>query len=86
MDQKKILWIVLSVSLLLVVVLGIGLIWLRPVEAPVVRGDGSLTPGQNSGGGFDAIELIRGGEGFPGLEPAAETGDQDFVAVEGDSL
>ncbi|MDR1894789.1 MAG: SPOR domain-containing protein [Spirochaetales bacterium] len=86
MDQKKILWIILSISLLLVVVMGIGLIWLRPVETMAGGGDGSLAAGRSSEGNFDAIELIREQEGFPGLEPGAESRGEDFVAVEGEGL
>lgn len=84
MEQKKILWIILSVALFLVVVLGIGLIWLRPVTEGVPAADGSAETADTTGSGFDAIEYIREGDGFPGLEKTEPRKADDFIAVAGE--
>lgn len=85
MEQKKILWIILSVSLFLVVVLGIGLIWLRPVEGSGAVADGSLPGSGGTVREFDAIEYIREGEVFPGLEAPEQPETSDgFVATSGE--
>jgi len=86
MEQKKILWIILSVALFLVVILGIGLIWFRPVTpgAPAVQGEGQTA--EAAGAGFDAIEYIREGDGFPGIEKTEPGETQDFVAVAGEMV
>ncbi|MBI9101040.1 MAG: SPOR domain-containing protein [Spirochaetales bacterium] len=84
MEQKKILWIILAVVVFVVVVLGAGLIWFRPAD--VSTADGSAENPDAAGAGFDAIEYIREGEGFPGIEREAseETSEDGFIAVSGE--
>lgn len=82
MEQKKILWVMMSVALLLIVLLTAGLIWLKPAggDFPVAGG----TSGEVAAAGtpFDAIEYIREGEMVGLVETEPEAGE--FVAVTGD--
>lgn len=81
MEQKKILWVMMSVALLLVVLLSVGMIWLRPSQGALPLADGSQEPAQ-AAGRFDAIEYIREGDIVGLEEPAAA--EEDFVAVAGE--
>jgi len=82
MEQKKILWVMMSVALLLIVLLTAGLIWLKPAggDFPVAGG----TSGEVAAAGtrFDAIEYIREGEMVGLVETEKPAGE--FVAVTGD--
>lgn len=88
MEQQKILWIILSVAVLLLVVLGAGLFMFSPDS------DGSgrdtdlasarvITPDE-----FDPIEWARSSEEYPGIEEenaADANSDGEFVVVYGES-
>ncbi len=82
MEQKKIIWVMMSVALLLIVLLTAGLIWLKPAggDFPVAGG----TSGEVAAAGtrFDAIEYIREGETVGMVETEPEAGE--FVAETGD--
>ena len=82
MEQKKILWIILSVAVFCVVLLGAGLIWFRPGNMNTA--DGSAGTPDAARKGFDAIEYIREGDSFPGLEEAEVPEEDDFMAVSGE--
>jgi len=85
MEQNKLLWIVFSVSLFLLVVIGIGLIWLYPgAEQPVTAEEESFS--LEAGAEFDPIEWVRSEQEAPGLdELEAEEEGGNFVVVYGES-
>lgn len=88
MEQQKILWIILSVAVLLLVVLGAGLFMFSPASG----GSGNdadiasarvITPDE-----FDPIEWARTDEEYPGIEEdkALDDGsDGEFIVVYGES-
>ncbi len=90
MEQKKILWILFSVTLFLLVVVGTGFIWFFPKGGEIPETAGTSPAGETVSA-FDPIEWVRTGPPeYPGLqEPEeddkeSETGDDDFVIVYGD--
>ncbi len=69
MEQKKILWIIVSAALFLCVVFAAGLLWFYPSE------DVKTAAGGNSGGkeaniDFDPVEWVRNSNDYPGLSDA----------------
>jgi cell division septation protein DedD len=85
MENSKTLIVIVSVSLFVAAVLGLGLVLFYPREAPQVAG----TAGQSgSAGGFDAIEYLRDPDAEePSLEAEEETGeDEDVVIVYGETV
>jgi len=88
MEQKKLLWILFSVTLFLLVLVGAGFIWFFPGESeiPVAMGERSSADSSNS---FDPVEWVRQSDRqYPGLEePVDEQGDgsEGFVIVYGES-
>ncbi|MFW6223525.1 MAG: SPOR domain-containing protein [Spirochaetota bacterium] len=74
MEHSKTLIVIVSVSLFVAVVLGLGLVLFYPREAPEVAGAGGQA---GSAGGFDAIEYLRDPDAEqPSLE-AEEDEDED---------
>ncbi len=88
MEQQKILWIILSVAVLLLVVLGAGLFMFSPATGK--SGDDAqlasarvITPDE-----FDPIEWAQKDEEYPGIEEeknAASDADSEFVVVYGET-
>lgn len=77
MEQKKLLWIILAVSLFLLMVLGVGLVWMTPdsqgsvVQTPVEEYNQQNEP--------DIIRTVRESTEYPGLmSETGETGDIYF--------
>ncbi len=91
MEQQKILWIIFSVALLFIVVIGAGFIWFFPsdtriaLERDVPGTETKDTTAADRDPGFDPIEWVRTSDEFPGLD---DTGDKeepgDFVIVYGE--
>jgi cell division protein FtsN len=85
MEQKKLLWIIFSVALFLLVVVGAGVIWFFPApEKEGVAPDGMA----DSSTEFDPIEWVRQGEEeYPGLQEGEKkpAEDEDFIVVYGES-
>lgn len=81
MEQKKILWALMSVALLLVVLLVVGVMLMPAGGLDLPVADGSDARGDNQAG-FDALEYIREGEVL-GIQEA-EIVDEEFVAVTGE--
>jgi len=81
MEQKKILWALMSVALLLVVLLVVGVMLMPSSGLSLPMADGS-DPGGEDQAGFDALEYIRDGEVL-GIQEA-EVVDGEFVAVTGE--
>ncbi len=66
MEGKKVLWVLFSVTLVLVVVLAAGLFLLRPKTAKPAEAGVQAPPSVQ---GFDAYEYVRGTSETPGLAP-----------------
>ncbi len=87
MEQQKILWIILSVAVLLLAVLGTVLFVFGPSSS-----DSSLSTSGNdaAAGNFDPVEWARSSEDYPGVveteTPDAAEGDEDFVVIYGEGL
>lgn len=88
MEQQKILWIILSVAVLLLVVLGAGLFMFSPASGSSsddaqLASARVITPDE-----FDPIEWAQKDEEYPGIEEEkAESteADSEFVVVYGES-
>ncbi len=78
MEQKKILWILLSVTLFLFIVSITGVVWFYPGRIAAVEGssNNSVDIQDQASVGFDPVEWVREGEAFPGLieTPSDEEG------------
>ncbi|NBF41068.1 MAG: hypothetical protein GVY14_11690 [Spirochaetes bacterium] len=88
MENSKTLIVIVSVSLFVAAVLGLGLVLFYPREAPQVAGGGVQS---GSAGSFDAIEYLRDPDAErPSLETTEEdeeTGeDGDVVIVYGETV
>jgi len=86
MEQKKLLWIVFSMTLFLLIVVGIGIIWLYPgPQQPVVAEE--QMPAREAGAEFDPVEWVRSEQEAPGLDeiPSGEEGEESFVVVYGEA-
>ncbi|MFO7780601.1 MAG: SPOR domain-containing protein [Spirochaetia bacterium] len=78
MENSKTLIVIVSVSLFVAAVLGLGLVLFYPREAPQVAGGGAQS---GSAGSFDAIEYLRD----PDAErPSLETTEEDEDSEEED--
>ncbi len=83
MEKQKLLWIILSVTLLVLVVLASGLYLLKPTASVASTvSDNSSTGLQNIG--FDSYEYIRGNSEPPGLEPSEKEGPKEIAIVVGE--
>jgi DedD protein len=65
MERNRVLWVIFSISLFLVVVLGVGLYLLRPVPEKRPQVAAQVPP---RAGGFDAFEYVRGKTELPAVE------------------
>ncbi len=84
MEKKKLIWVVLSVTLFFVVVLGGALYILRPVQT-TSAGKQSSEEKVLADSGFDAYEYIKKNETPPGLEPEkSSTGAEEMTIVVGE--
>lgn len=84
MEQKKLLWIIFSVTLFLVVVVGAGFIWFYPGDSPEYAERSETGSGEEANTEFDPIEWVRTAEEYPGLEERPEKEDEGFVVVYGE--
>ena len=88
MEQQKILWIILSVAVLLLVVLGAGLFMFSPASGKStddtqLASARVITPDE-----FDPIEWAQNNEEYPGIdkeEKEASDADSEFVVVYGET-
>lgn len=80
MDRERILVVLVGVSVFLLVVVLVGMWWLSPREETPVQ---VVTAGeQPQQSGFDAVEWVREGEGFPGLLEGEEPLEDEFIVTE----
>jgi cell division protein FtsN len=85
MEQKKLLWIIFSVTLFLVVVVGAGFIWFYPGDGPEYAAVGAETPSVDTKTEFDPIEWVRTSNEYPAFSDKAEQEKEDgFVVVYGE--
>ena len=83
MEKEKILWIILSVTMLVVIVLASGIYFLKPTKSDMA----SVTVGNATGlqnAGFDTYEYVRGKNEPPGLEPVKEKKPEEMTIVVGE--
>lgn len=88
MEQKKILWIIFSVFLLVVVVVGAGLIWFFPSGNRRAEKNVAVKSGQSAQDTLDPVEWVRKNQEYPGITPADNQGKdsgEDFIIVYGDN-
>ncbi len=69
MEQKKILWIIVSVAVFLCVVFTAGLLWFYPSKDVQTAEAGKGGSGQASID-FDPVEWVRNSADYPGLNPS----------------
>jgi len=83
MEKQKIIWVILSVTVLLAAVLAGGLYFLKPNVAKkagaVEKAEAALTDA-----GFNSYEYMKGNTKLPGLEPAGEEKPQAMSIVVGE--
>ncbi len=83
MEKQKILWIILSVTLLVVIVLASGIYFLKPTKNEVAgTGVNSATGLQDTG--FDTYEYVRNEKELPGLEPVKQKKSEEMTIVVGE--
>jgi cell division septation protein DedD len=86
MEQKKILWILLSVTLFLFIVSITGVVWFYPDKVADTGGNGSSDKTDQASVDFDPVEWVRQGEDFPGLTPViSEEEEEGFSIVYGET-
>jgi len=86
MEQKKLLWIIFSVTLFLVVVVGAGFIWFYPGESPEYAERSGEMESEGAQSDFDPIEWVRTSDEYPGLEEKKPSEEEDgFVVVYGEN-
>jgi len=87
MEQQKILWIILSVAVLLLAVLGTVLFVFGPSSSGSSMSASGNSPAADN---FDPVEWARSSEEYPGVveteTPDAAEGDEDFVVVYGEGI
>ena len=86
MEQKKILWILLSVTLFLFIVSITGVVWFYPGRIEVSEGDNNNSDKQEQASiDLDPVEWVREGENFPGLMDAPSDEEEGFTIVYGET-
>lgn len=85
MEQKKILWILLSVTLFLFIVSITGVVWFYPGRIAVAENDTPSGDQEQAAIDFDPVEWVRQGEGFPGLIDSVSDKEEGFSIVYGET-
>ena len=85
MEQKKILWILLSVTLFLFIVSITGVVWFYPGRVAVAEDEDSLSGQERAALDFDPVEWVRQGEDFPGLIDSTSDSEEGFSIVYGET-
>lgn len=87
MEQKKILWILLSVTLFLFIVSITGVVWFYPGRIAVAEEGSSNSPDNpdQAAVDFDPVEWVREGEEFPGLIDSPTDSEEGFSIVYGET-
>ncbi|MDA3940784.1 MAG: SPOR domain-containing protein [Spirochaetia bacterium] len=87
MEQKKILWILLSVTLFLFIVSITGVVWFYPGRISVAKNTDTNSPDNQDQAAidFDPVEWVREGENFPGLTDSPPNEEEGFAIVYGET-
>lgn len=85
MEQKKILWILLSVTLFLFVVSVVGVVWFYPGKVSVADSTDPVETQDKAAVDFDPVEWIRQGEDFPGLIENSQDKEGGFTIIYGET-
>ncbi len=85
MEQKKILWILLSVTLFLFIVSITGVVWFYPGRVEVAEDDAPSGDQEKAAIDFDPVEWVRQGEDFPGLIDSTSDESEGFSIVYGET-
>ncbi len=86
MEQKKILWIIVSAALFLTVVFTAGLLWFYPSKGVQTAADGKNGAGK-ANIDFDPVEWVRNSNNYPGLDTSKtdkEKKNDEFTIVYGE--
>lgn len=78
MEQRKLLWIVLSIGVFVALVLGAGLVWFYPGGEQTAT---TSMEGAAAGDDFDAVEWVREDREVPGLEKPEDEEEQSDEMV-----
>lgn len=78
MEQRKLLWIVLSIGIFVALVLGAGLVWFYPGGEQTAT---TSMEGAAAGDDFDAVEWVREDREMPGLEESEDREEQSDEMV-----
>ncbi len=87
MEQKKILWILLSVTLFLFIVSITGVVWFYPGRIAVAESSSpdSLNNQEQTSAVMDPVEWVREGEDFPGLIDTPSDSEEGFSIIYGET-
>jgi len=85
MEQKKILWILLSVTLFLFIISITGVVWFYPGRISVAEEGSSSDNQEHAAIDMDPVEVLRNGEGFLGLIDSPEDVEEGFSIVYGET-
>jgi hypothetical protein len=85
MEQKKILWILLSVTLFLFIVSITGVVWFYPGRISVAEDDTPSGDQERAAIDFDPVEWVRQGEDFPGLIDSTSDENEGFSIIYGET-
>ena len=85
MEQKKILWILLSVTLFLFIVSITGVVWFYPGRIAVAEDSTTSSDQERAAMDLDPVELLRNGDGFLGLIDSASDDEEGFSIIYGET-
>jgi len=81
MEQKKILWILLSVTLFLFIVSITGVVWFYPGRIEVAEGNNNSDNQKQASIDLDPVEWVREGENFPGLMDSPSNEEEEGFSI-----
>ncbi len=89
MEQKKLLWIIFSVTLFFAVVVGAGFIWFYPERGAAHTEKETQEIKEEASRDFDPVEWVRTSDEYPGMEDGDEDKDKSeddgFIIVYGEN-
>ncbi|MFO7850549.1 MAG: SPOR domain-containing protein [Spirochaetia bacterium] len=88
MEQKKLLWIIFSVTLFLAVVVGAGFIWFYPDRGSDYTETTTEEKQEEASSDFDPVEWVRSSDKYPGLgegDDDKEEEEDGFIIVYGEN-
>lgn len=88
MEQKKILWIIVSVTVFLCVIFVAGLLWFYPSKDVQTASVGTDSKTDKANVDFDPVEWVRNSKDYPGLDTSSgskDTENEGFTIVYGET-